>query len=192
MIMRDKVVFSQAENRTGILLKSSPAALCHEHWGLENIKLEDLSTIKTYLPAEIVFLILWGYKKSWSQGYSFMAAVSGDAPGSWHLVGDNPETCAFSYLYMNAVVLPKLTLKYSTNSIESSVNTLYEQYTVLAFCEGDAISGVVLLSGFRNMSVWGSVTVTLGIKEMLLSLEFLRCEWLSSLSKMTIDRSTHM
>lgn len=29
-------------------------------------------------------------------------------------------------------------------------------------------------------------------KEMLLSLEFLRCEWLSSLSKMIIDRSTHM
>lgn len=190
--MRDKVVFSQAENRTGILLKSSPAALCHEHWGLETIKPETLSTIKTYLPAEIMFLMLRGYKKSWSQGYSFMAAISGDAPGSWHPVRDNPETCAFSYLNMNAVVLPKLTLKHSTNSSEPSVNSLHEQYTVLALCEGDTITGVVLLSGFRNMSVWGSVTVTLGIKEMLLSLEFLRCEWLPSLSKMTIDRSTHM
>lgn len=65
---------------------------------------------------------------------------------------------------MNAVVLPKLTSKHSANSSEPLVNTRCEQYTVLALCEGDTVSGVVLLSGFRNMSISGSVTVTLGIQ----------------------------
>jgi hypothetical protein len=85
-----------------------------------------------------------------------MAAISVCAPGSWHSAEDSPEACAFLYLHINASVFPRLTLKDSTGTNEPQGRILPRHCTLLALCEGDAVSGAPVLSGFESVFISGS------------------------------------
>lgn len=131
-----------------------------------------------------------GHMESWRPGDPCMAATSGCAPGSWHRDGDSPEADAFLYLHMKASVLPRLTLKDSTGTNEPQGNGLPRLCKLLAFCEGDAVSGAPVLSGFKSIFISGSETLPWEVGGMLLPPQSVRRRWWSSLSNKIMTPST--